>query len=86
MTPIATSKKATVFHLMKGKSCNKQFLLIPETAGLLPAKYLQKSRRGRSKWDVRQNLFEHEKEIKKKDGKKSKKAKYCNRPPARIFI
>ncbi len=43
-------------------------LLITETAGLLPAKYISNIRRSKSKWDVRQNLLEHNKEIKGKYG------------------
>ena len=33
----------------------------PETAGLLPAKYFKK--RYQPEWDVRENLFEHQKKL-----------------------
>ena len=58
------------FPLSSSSSSNNEFI-IAETAGLLPARYFEQ--RYKQEYDVRQNLFEHQKK-----NKKNSKTKYSS--------
>ena len=58
--------KKFYYHINKVLFCipyyyNTSLNFFPETAGLLPAKYFKK--RYQPEWDVRENLFEHQKKL-----------------------